>query len=60
MAGSEYGKVYFWNRAEGWEGEADDFRRQGRIYPEELKFQNVTLLAGSFDDFILKLVSIEE
>ena len=60
MTGGEYGKIYFWDRSEGWEGEAEDYRRQGKSYPEELKFQNVTLLANSFSKFILSLVSVEE
>jgi hypothetical protein len=60
LSGEEYGKVYFWDRAEGWEGEADDYRRQGKTYPEHLKFQNVTLLAESFEQFVLSLVVEEE
>ena len=60
MSGDESGKVYYWDRAEGWEGEADDFRKQGKTYPEHLKFQNVTLLADTFERFILSLVAEEE
>ncbi|HXD85327.1 MAG TPA: SMI1/KNR4 family protein [Urbifossiella sp.] len=60
VAGSEYGKVFFWDRDEGWSGEEAEYRTQGKPFPEELKFQNMTLLADLFEAFLLRLIPKEE
>jgi hypothetical protein len=54
IRGNERGKVYYWDHENEWceEGYREHFRRP---MPPEVKFQNVYLVAESFEDFITRL-----
>lgn len=54
IKGEERGKVYYWDYENEWD-EEDYLERYGEPMPPEVKFQNVYLIAESFEDFILRL-----
>jgi hypothetical protein len=54
IQGDEYGKIFYW----GYQTEIDDedyLEEHGTPLPKELKYQNVYLIADSFEDFIRRL-----
>ena len=53
IRGAETGKVYLWDIENEW-GE-EDYTNEGLPVPPDLKFQNVHLIADSFEDFLLRL-----
>ena len=49
-----YGLIYFWEHEAEWD--ADDYYDEtGAVMPEEVKYQNLWLLANNFDDFFARL-----
>jgi hypothetical protein len=60
IKGNELGKLYYWDHNNEWD-EEDYLQDYGEPMPPEMKFQNLTLIAGSFEDFIrcLKVVHID-
>ena len=54
IKGKERGKVYYWDHHNEWyeQDYLDDYREP---MPPEVKFQNVYLIAESFEDFIRRL-----
>lgn len=56
--GEEKGKVYYWDHHNEWDEE--DYRvEHGMSMPPEVRFQNVYLVAESFEDFIRRLENWE-
>ena len=53
--GNELGKVYYWDQANEPLGEEDYLDDFGVPRPEEAMFDNVYLIAESFEDFIKRL-----
>jgi hypothetical protein len=58
IRGPEAGKVYYWDHEREWDEQ--DYLEQGLPVPPDLKFQNVHLIAGSFEDFIARLYVVED
>jgi hypothetical protein len=54
VKGKERGKVYYWDHHNEWD-EEDYLEEHGKPMPPEVKFQNVHLIAESFEDFIRRL-----
>ena len=54
IGGDLRGKVYYWDHENEWD-EEDYLEDHGKPMPPEGKFQNVYLIANSFEDFILCL-----
>lgn len=54
IKGKERGKVYYWDHHNEWD-EQDYLEDCGEPMPPEAKFQNVYLIAESFEDFIRRL-----
>jgi hypothetical protein len=54
IKGKERGKVYYWDHHNEWD-EQDYLEDYGEPMPPEVKFQNVYLIAKSFEDFIQRL-----
>jgi hypothetical protein len=54
MNGNEKGKIYYWDHDNEWDSE-DYYEKHGIQMPSELKFQNVILVANSFENFLLML-----
>jgi hypothetical protein len=54
VSGDEIGKVYYWDHNNEWD--EDDYLDFGKPVPPDMKFQNVHLIANSFDEFVLSLV----
>ncbi|MDZ7386770.1 MAG: SMI1/KNR4 family protein [candidate division KSB1 bacterium] len=54
IKGKERGKVYYWDHHNEWD-EQDYLEDYGEPMPPEAKFQNVYLIAESFEDFIRRL-----
>jgi hypothetical protein len=52
--GEDQGKVYYWDHHNEWD-EEDYLEEHGKPMPPEVKFQNVHLIAESFEDFIQRL-----
>lgn len=50
----DYENVFFWDHEAEWDAE-DYFEETGNQMPEEVKYQNLWLLAKSFDDFFQRL-----
>lgn len=55
LGGSDLNKVYFWN-FEGWP-DPDDYLDEGIKVPEDWQYENLTLVAESFTDFLNRLVN---
>ena len=55
IKGDEFGKVYFWDEQNEPLDEASYLQDYGTPRPAEAVFQNVYLVANSFDDFLQKL-----
>lgn len=53
--GTEAGKVYYWDQQNEPLDEEDYLEDYGKPRPPEAMFQNVHLIAESFDDFLLRL-----
>ena len=54
ISGQQRGKVYWWDHENEWD--EDDYEDDyGEPMPPEAKFQNVYLVAESFDEFFRKL-----
>lgn len=60
MKEMDYGKIFFWDRSGEWADEEEEYQRQGKKFPEKLKYQNVTCLANSFEQFLFDLTPGEE
>ena len=58
VKGQEKGMVFFWDHENEWD-EEDYLEEEGEPMPEEFKFQNVYLIANSFEEF-LNQIKIEE
>jgi hypothetical protein len=57
IKGKEHGNVYYWDHHNEWD--EDDYREDyGKPMPPEVKFQNVYLIAESFEDFIQRLEKV--
>ena len=54
ITGNEKDKVYYWDHNNEWD-EEDYLEDHGAPMPPEVKFQNVYLIAESFEDFIQRL-----
>lgn len=54
LSKDNYGKIYFWDHEAEWDSE-DYYDETGNVMPEEVKYQNLWLLANDFDDFFTKL-----
>ena len=54
IKGKEQGKVYYWDHHNEWD-EDDYLDEHDEPMPPEAKFQNVSLIAESFEDFIRRL-----
>ena len=54
IGGDDLNKVYFWNFEE-WP-DPDDYEDQGIEVPEDWQYQNMTLVANSFSDFLSRFV----
>jgi hypothetical protein len=54
IKGDERGKIYYWDHHNEWD-EDDYLEEHGESMPSELQFQNVYLIANSFEDFIVQL-----
>lgn len=54
VSGEEKGKVFYWDHNNEWD-EEDYFEEEGEPMPPEMKFQNVYLVANSFEEFINQL-----
>lgn len=54
IKGKEHGKVYYWDHHNEWD-EQDFLEDYGEPMPADVKFQNVYLIAESFEDFIRRL-----
>lgn len=54
IKGKEQGKVYYWDHHNEWD-EQDYLEEHGTPMPPDLKFQNVYLIADSFEDFVRRL-----
>ncbi len=54
ISGNEQDKVYYWDHNHEWD-EEDYLEDYGKPMPPEVKFQNVYLIAESFEDFIQRL-----
>ena len=54
IKGKECGKVYYWDHHNEWD-EQDYLEDYGEPMPSDVKFQNVYLIAESFEDFIRRL-----
>ena len=52
--GTERGKVYYWDHENEWD-EEDYLEDYGEPMPPEVKFQNLHLVAESFEDFLNRL-----
>jgi hypothetical protein len=59
IKGDERGKVYYWDHNNEWD-EDDYLEEYGMPMPPEAKFQNVCLVAESFEDFIQRLEKTPE
>jgi hypothetical protein len=59
IGGDERGKVYYWDHENEWD-EQQYMEDYGVPMPPEMKFQNVYLVAESFEDFIRGLEKYEE
>jgi SMI1 / KNR4 family (SUKH-1) len=57
IRGPEAGKIYYWDHHNEWDEE--DYLEQGLPVPPDMKFQNVHLIADSFEDFIARLYIAE-
>jgi hypothetical protein len=55
IKGSEAGKVYYWDQQNEPQDEEDYFEDYGEPRPPEAMFQNVHLIAESFEDFLRRL-----
>ena len=53
VAGEKAGGVYYWDHNSEWDEE--DYTEDGLAVPPDLKWQNVTLIAESFEDFVMRL-----
>ncbi len=58
IAGPQRGKIYFWDIEDEWDEE--DYTSEGLPVPPDLKFQNVHLIANSFEEFLDQLYVREE
>jgi hypothetical protein len=54
VRGRERGKVYYWDHDREWD-EEDYLEEFGQAMPPEAQFENVHLIAESFEDFIQRL-----
>jgi hypothetical protein len=54
IKGKERGKVYYWDH-HNESDEEDYLEEHGKSMPPEVKFQNVHLIAKSFEDFVQRL-----
>ena len=54
IKGKEHGKVYYWDHHNEWD-EEDYLEEHGQPMPPDVKFQNVHLIADSFEGFIQRL-----
>ncbi len=54
IKGKEQGKIYYWDHGNEWD-EQDYVEEHGAPMPPELKFQNLFLIADSFQDFVQRL-----
>lgn len=59
IRGKEQGRVYYWDHHNEWD-EVDYLEEHGSPMPVEVKFQNVYLIAESFEDFIRRLEKSEQ
>lgn len=57
VRGKDFGKVYFHNHSIGWQADADAYRERGEEVPEAIRYQTVSEIAPSFEQFILGMVS---
>lgn len=57
LGGARPGAIYYWDHNNEWD--EDDYLDEDEPIPPDLKWQNVTLIAASFDDLLACLV-IEE
>ena len=53
VAGEKAGRVYYWDHNSEWDEE--DYTEDGLPVPPDLKWQNVTMIAESFEDFLMRL-----
>lgn len=53
VAGDDAGSIYYWDHNNEWD--EDDYVEDGLPVPPRLKWQNVTLIAPSFDRFLERL-----
>jgi len=60
VSGLEAEKVYFWDRSQEWAALEEECLREGRVFPPETRFQNMTKLADSFEGFLCGLEIIDE
>ncbi len=58
IAGPERGKIYFWDHEDEWD--EDEYILQGKPVPPDLKFQNVHLIANSFEEFLDQMYVVED
>ena len=54
LNGAEKGKVFYWDHDSEWD-EDDYLEEEGEPMPPEVKFQNVYLVANSFEEFLNQL-----
>jgi SMI1/KNR4 family protein SUKH-1 len=53
VLGEKRGKLFYWDHNHEWDEE--DYVEDGLPVPPDLKWQNVTLIADSFEDFLARL-----
>lgn len=58
IAGPERGKIYFWDHEDEWD--EGDYTSEGLPVPPDIKFQNVHLIAHSFEEFFDQLYVRED
>lgn len=57
IAGPERGRIYFWDHEDEWDEE--DYTSRGKPIPPDLKFQNVHLIANSFEEFLDQMYVVD-
>jgi hypothetical protein len=60
ISGNEAGKVYYWDQENEPQSEQEYMADFGKSIPPEAKFQNVYLIAESFEDFLQRLELSED
>jgi hypothetical protein len=58
--GPNGGRVYYWDHAVGWEGEAEEYRSRGQAVPEYVKYKCLEQIAPTFTAFVLSLQPDED